>query len=159
MECKVYVERAFFGRPHPKYQDIELYDTLQYFAMPPKVKKLYDENASASVSENPSTGQGFEKNRLVKDYIPGRNPSDGIWLSGIRNSDTLETMHKQTLSSLGIKDDPQSAKTLDVNAAINAWRVEVRKRNVTSWRINCTCVNERKCIAWRIDKLCWLSFL
>ena len=46
--------------------------------MPQKVKKLYDENASASVSENPSTGQGFEKNRLVKDYIPGRNPSDGI---------------------------------------------------------------------------------
>ena len=69
--AKFMTKELFHIRHHPKYQDIESYDHLQYLLMPANVQSLSDRNISVTTSGNSSSGEDLdfileEKNRQLK---------------------------------------------------------------------------------------------
>ncbi len=77
-------KELFYGRPHPMYQNIELFSTIQYFMMDSEVKKAYDDHISfTSVSESAGQGLDFcleQNNRDIKSYLPKYEvPSEQTW--------------------------------------------------------------------------------
>ena len=105
--AKYMTKEIFHGRSHPKYQKIEIYDTLQDTLMPKDVIDLNDSFASITTSGNNSAGQDFdfvleEKNRQLKAWIPKRTPTDQIWQTVCRNDKKLEKVKLDTLSLLGV---------------------------------------------------------
>ncbi|CAC5389991.1 unnamed protein product [Mytilus coruscus] len=96
--AKFHLKELFYGRSHPHYQNIELFDTLQYHFMPDDVRNVWDTNISFTVSGHPSKGQDMdflleEKNRAVKQFIPsGSIPSDDTWYSVCCNLDYIESL-------------------------------------------------------------------
>ncbi len=68
-------KELFHGRSHPKYQKIEIYDTLQDMLMPRDVRNLNDKYVSITTSGHPCGRRDFdfvleEKNRQLKSWIP-----------------------------------------------------------------------------------------
>ena len=68
---KYMTKELFHGRSHPKYQIIEIYDSVQDVLMPEEVRNLSDSYASITTSGNYSAGEDFdfileEKNRQLK---------------------------------------------------------------------------------------------
>ncbi|CAC5383293.1 unnamed protein product [Mytilus coruscus] len=92
--AKFHPKELFYGRSHPHYRNIELFDTLQYHFMPDEVKNIWDNNTTFTVSGHNSKGQDLdflleEKNRAVKQFIhsgsiPSNETRDDI--SSIRQS-------------------------------------------------------------------------
>ena len=71
-------------RSHPKYQIIEIYDSVQDALMPEEVRNLSNSYASKTTSGNYSAGEDFdfilrEKNRQLKAWNPKGMPTDEIW--------------------------------------------------------------------------------
>lgn len=58
--AKHMTKKLFHGRHHPKYQAIELYDTLQNILMPSDVLKLINLYTSITTRGNESAGQDFD---------------------------------------------------------------------------------------------------
>ncbi|CAC5369024.1 unnamed protein product [Mytilus coruscus] len=58
--AKFMTKELFHARNHPKYQEIELYDHLQYLLMPQAVKNQHDQFTSITTSGNRSTGEDFD---------------------------------------------------------------------------------------------------
>ena len=67
-------KELFHGRNHPKYQDIEIYESFMYSILPSQLKEFFKTNCSLSKSGHLSKGQGYdfvleEENKLVKSWL------------------------------------------------------------------------------------------
>ena len=133
--AKFHLKELFYGRSHPHYQSIELFDTLQYHFMPTEVKQIWDENVSFTVSGNVSRGQDMdflleEKNRAVKQFIPsGSIPSEETWDSICCNLQYIEDLQKLVCSWIGKQKETTymyQSKNIDIEDAVNAFRQTLR---------------------------------
>ena len=84
----------FHGRNHPKYQSIELAETIRNVRQPPEVSNFMDKIQSFS-DKGPSRGEDFDFkveiiNHLSKTWIPRGVPSNDDWLRIFRNLEPLE---------------------------------------------------------------------
>ena len=126
-------KELFHGRNHPRYQELELWDTFRDKVMPEKLKKFADKYMSISKSGQLSTGQGFdflleEDNREIKKWIKRVLPTDKVWTTAIRNKTKLENLKERLVNELGVKSlATQSTSTFDLTPAIAAWRLHLRK--------------------------------
>ncbi|XP_060595290.1 uncharacterized protein LOC132749514 isoform X1 [Ruditapes philippinarum] len=121
--AKFMTKELFHGRSHPKYQSIEIYDTLQDILMPKEVQTLNDLYSSITTSGNTSTGQDFdfvleEKNKQLKSWIPKGMPTDEIWQTVCRNNSILEKIKKNTLSLFGIGLESNAFRHIDIEKAV-----------------------------------------
>ncbi len=127
-------KELFYGRNHPLYQNIEIFDSIQYLSMDKAVRGVYDANISLSTSGSPSAGQGLDfcleqKNRDIKSYLPKSEiPSETTWRRTVLNSDRLQMLDTklkgltgQSASSVTFTD-----KNIDLEQAIKAWQLILR---------------------------------
>ena len=131
--AQFYLKELFYGRCHPHYQNIELFDCIQYKFMPVEVKAVWDKNVSFSTSGDSSKGQDLdflleEKNKAIKQYLPsGSIPSDETWRSICCNLKFFENIQEKLTKLLGLeKVSDYGTKTVDVQNAITAFRPVVR---------------------------------
>lgn len=134
--AKHMTKELFHGRHHPKYQAIELYDTLQNILMPSDVLELSNSYTSITTSGNESAGQDFdfileEKNRQLKSWIPKGVPSDQIWQEVCRNNEPLELLKVNSFALFDIHTDVPTPRTPDLELAIKAFRCILRKTGYT----------------------------
>lgn len=136
--AKFHTKELFYGRPHPYYRKIELFDKLQQTFMPPEVRTVWDENISITSSGDKNKGQDFdfileEKNRAIKHYIPkGTLPSDTLWKNVCCNLNMFEDLQAKTRELLGInkKGDSSgqsSSRQTSCSSALLAIRPTLRK--------------------------------
>ncbi|CAG2186445.1 unnamed protein product [Mytilus edulis] len=102
--AKYMTKEIFHARNHPKYQQIEMYDHIQYLIMPDEVKQQSDRFASITTSGHNSTGEDLdfvleEKNKQLKQWISKGVPTDAVWQKICRNNTVLQTL-KVNLYSL-----------------------------------------------------------
>ncbi|CAG2198284.1 unnamed protein product [Mytilus edulis] len=131
---KYMTKELFHGRNHPKYQKIELYDTIQDRMMPDNVRELNDLYASITTSGNPSAGEDLdfvleEKNKQLKAWIPKGMPTDIIWQTVCRNNRALEKIKNHSLSLFGIQSTKYVSRPLGIEDAITAYRTCLRRSN------------------------------
>ena len=124
----------FFGRNHPLYQQISLFDVEQYLMMAPVVAKLWDDNCSVSINGHPSKGQGFdyaleEKNREVKQFIPKNViPSNSTWLKLCRNNASLAKLEEGCCKNFGCNDKEETSfKNIHCPKTVKQYRKIIRK--------------------------------
>lgn len=108
--AKYMTKELFHGRSHPKYQVIEIFDTIQDIMMPEEVRSLSDKYSSITTSGNKSLVEDFdfileEKNKQLKSWMPKGVPTDKIWLTFCRNNKLLETIKDHSVSTFKIKSD------------------------------------------------------
>ena len=130
--AKYMTKELFHGRTHPKYQTIEIYDTLQDLMMPDEVQELNDKFSSITTSGNKSLGEDLdfvleEKNKQLKSWIPKGVPTDEIWLTVCRNNELLENIKDHCMSMFGIKSEKSSLRPLGIDDAVTAYRVLLRR--------------------------------
>ena len=123
--AKFKLRGLFWGRAHPYYQKIELFDQLQYFAMPEEVRQVWDENVSITRSGDDSRGQDFdfileEKNRNIKSGLPRASvPSESTWQKVISNLSFFESLKTDLLNLINgnsnDKNDPKNDQSDDNN--------------------------------------------
>ena len=130
--AKFMTKELFYIRNHPKYQQIESYDHLQYILMPPSVKFLSDINISVTTSGKNSSGEDLdfileEKNRQLKQWVSKGIPTDEVWQTICRNNIILERLKNNAYGLLGLDAGETSPKEVDLDAAVHAFRVVLRK--------------------------------
>lgn len=128
--AKYMTKELFYARSHPKYQQMELYDHLQYLVMSQEVKEFTNSHVSITTSGNVSSGEDFdfvlkEKNRQLKQWISKGVPTDKFWLKICRNNIVLEQIKQN--EQLGIRTSISALKDLDIEAAVGAFRLVLRK--------------------------------
>lgn len=102
--AKYMTKEIFHARNHPKYQQIEMYDHIQYLIMPDEVKQQSDRFTSITTSGHNSTGEDLdfvleEKNKQLKQWISKGVPTDAVCQKICRNNTVLQTL-KANLYSL-----------------------------------------------------------
>ncbi len=131
-------KELFHGRNHPRYQELELWDTFRDLVMPKKLLEFSNKYMSISKSGNRSTGQGFdflleEDNREIKKWIKRVLPTDKVWTTAVRNKTKLEHMKERLVDKLGVKTlSHESRSTFDLTEAIAEWRLHLRKTGYLS---------------------------
>lgn len=93
--AKMMTRNLFHGRNHPKYQEIELVDTMIRNLMPADLKDFFEKFESITKSKDHSKGQGYdfileELNKEVKSWLRKGVSSDSLWLCVCRNHDLLK---------------------------------------------------------------------
>ncbi|XP_071139288.1 uncharacterized protein [Mytilus edulis] len=131
--AKFHLKELFYGRSHPHYRDIELFDTLQYHFMPDEVKNIWDNNTAFTVSGHNSKGQDLdflleEKNRAVKQFIPsGSIPSNETWDAICCNLQYIEDLQNLVSSWVGThRSNNYQTKHVDIEFAVNSFRQTLR---------------------------------
>ncbi|MEW8547705.1 MAG: hypothetical protein AB2693_29710 [Candidatus Thiodiazotropha sp.] len=119
----------FHGRTHPRYQQIEMVESIQRQLLPEKLKEFMKKHESISRSDC-SKGQGYdfileEINKGVKSWIRRGVASDNMWLNVCRNYDQLLEIRGKIISD----SDGNSVRKLDLEDAITDWRVCLREKN------------------------------
>ena len=133
---KFFFKECFYGRNHPKYQAIEVHDTLQYQVLPEKVQKLLDDHTSISKSGDKSKGEDCdfvleELNKETKKWLPRGVPKEKVWYNVCRNLENLQSLREQLMRDLGLTQESQMGyRNIDVEPGIEAWRMELRKSNI-----------------------------
>ena len=122
----------FHGRTHPRYQQIEMIETLQRKLMPNDLKTFISMHESMSRTDS-SKGQGYdfileEINKGVKSWIRRGVASDSMWLSICRNYDKLLQMRHKVTDMLKIDSEGSYVRKLDLEDAIVDWRVCLREK-------------------------------
>ncbi|XP_063404446.1 uncharacterized protein LOC134687918 [Mytilus trossulus] len=136
--AKFHLKELFYGRHHPHYQSIELFDTVQYNTMPNVVKTIWDNNISFTVSGDSSKGQDLdflleEKNKNVKQYLPsGSIPSDETWKAICCNLNFFEKLENFQWSYV-----TQIIGGDDTTIEMYPWQAMLQQRSGknSSWRI------------------------
>ncbi|CAG2187504.1 unnamed protein product [Mytilus edulis] len=98
---QIYVKRTFHGRVHPRYQQIEMLDTVHRFLMPEQLQPFLSNHESMSKTGDISKGQGYdfileEVNKGIKSWIRRGVASENMWLSVCRNYDQLNEIRCYT---------------------------------------------------------------
>ncbi|CAC5391852.1 unnamed protein product [Mytilus coruscus] len=130
--AKYMTKELFSARSHPKYQAIEVFDTLQDILMPIEVSKLNDKYSSFSTTGNKSLGEDAdfvleEKNRQLKSWIPKGIPRDLIWQSVCRNNEVLEKVKGNCLNLFRVQNSQGKTKPVNLEEAIMEFRTAIRK--------------------------------
>ena len=120
----------WYGRPHPKYQSIALYDTCDYFLYPSEVKSIVEENQSFQSTESKGEDLDFKLeniNKKSKSWISGV-PTFETWLKVFRNLDKLDELKSSFLSmtSQGEKDNPSVKNPVPADTEVKSWRTLLR---------------------------------
>ncbi|CAC5422228.1 unnamed protein product [Mytilus coruscus] len=144
--AKYMTKELFHGRQHPKYQQIEVNDTIQDMLMPENVQIINDAYSSITTSENKSTGQDFdfvleEKNRQLKSWIPKGMPTDTIWQTVCRNNLILEKIKENSMFMFGIHSDKGVSKPLDIDDAVYSFRCNLRSTDYLNKSVDHTSVS------------------
>lgn len=135
--AKWMTKELFHGRNHPKYQEIEIYESFIKKIMPVELQQFMNTFCSISKSGHPSKGQGLdflleEENKNVKCWLKRGVPSDQCWLATCRNHQSFKSVKKKVLNLAGIGTTEIVERELHLEDAIKAWRVHLRKLNYLS---------------------------
>ena len=125
-------KELFYAHSHPKYQQIELHDHMQYLLMPDEVRALNYDLVSITTSGNMSTGEDFdfvleEKNKELKQWISCGIPTDSVWQQICRNNVVLGKIKRNTFKLFGVDSSSTDPRKLDLENVINAFRMVIRK--------------------------------
>ena len=119
-----YMSRGLFhGRCHPKYQLIEMYDSLQRHLQPDDLRKFNEKYEAMSRTNDQSKGQGFdfileEINKEVKTWIRKGVPTDSMWLSVCRNHHILKDIRENAMGMFHVKADCTYTSVLILKTAL-----------------------------------------
>lgn len=129
--AKMMTRNLFHGRNHPKYQEIELVDTMLRNLMPVDLKDFFERFESITKSKDHSKGQGYdfileELNKEVKSWLRKGVPSDSLWLCVCRNHDLLKNIKANTFSLLNLTRE-SDVRNIDIKDGIFEWRMLLRE--------------------------------
>ena len=115
--AKYKFKELFHARHHPKYQAIEIYDTLYQVQAPAEVEHFLNVHSSASRSGSPYHGEDFDfileaENRRTKRMCPPGVPTDEQWEVICRNATNLDELLSTFQALIGIKET-QPCKSMD----------------------------------------------
>ena len=133
---KYMFKECFHGRCYPKYQSIEIHDTLQHQVLPESIQTLLDNHTSISRSDDKSKGEDCdfileELNKETKKWLPRGVPKEKVWYNVCRNLETLQSLRDQVMSDLGLTQESQMGyRQVKVEPGIEVWRTELRKSDV-----------------------------
>ncbi|XP_061167626.1 uncharacterized protein LOC133176524 [Saccostrea echinata] len=132
MSAKWMTKELFHGRNHPKYQEIEIYETFIRRILPDVMKQFFEQFCSLSKSGNKSKGQGLdflleEENKNVKGWLKRGVPSDESWLATCRNHQSLKSLKKNVLAQAGVESLECNDRELKIESAIKEWRCHLRE--------------------------------
>ena len=128
--AKLMSRGLFHGRNHPRYQCIEIVDSMQRELMPEEMTYFVESHESMSKTGDKSRGQGFdfileELNKEIKVWMHRGVPTDNMWLSVCRNHDFLKSIRETLLNSVSVSKE-NATKKLNLEAGIEDWRVCLR---------------------------------
>lgn len=123
----------FHGRSHPRYQQIEMLDTVQRMLMPEQLRNHLDNHESMSKSGDVSKGQGYdfvleEYNRDIKSWIRRGVATDEMWLSVCRNFEHLNDLRLKLQMELKLTGREVTTRKVNLDDAILDWRVCLREK-------------------------------
>ncbi|CAG2242694.1 unnamed protein product [Mytilus edulis] len=123
----------FHGRVHPRYQQIEMLDTVHRFLMPEQLQTFLSNHESMSKTGDESKGQGYdfileEVNKGIKSWIRRGVASDNMWLSVCRNYDQLNEIRTKLKKILQLDTDNFNTRKINLDEAISDWRVCLREK-------------------------------
>ncbi|XP_062597901.1 uncharacterized protein LOC134259320 [Saccostrea cucullata] len=132
MSAKWMTKELFHGRNHPKYQEIEIYETFIRRILPDVLKQFFEQFCSLSKSGNKSRGQGLdflleEENKNVKGWLKRGVPSDESWLATCRNHQSLKNLKKNVLAHACVESLECNDRELKIESAIKEWRCHLRE--------------------------------
>ncbi|KAK3106985.1 hypothetical protein FSP39_004438 [Pinctada imbricata] len=139
--AKWMTKELFHGRNHPRYQEIEMYESFMSRIVPEKLSIFLQTLCSLSKSGHPSKGQGFdflleEENKNVKAWLKRGVPTDQIWLTTCRNYESLKEVKKIVLSYSTHGSDHAGKSGLNLQHEIDAWRFKLRQSNYSDKESN-----------------------
>ncbi|XP_078676417.1 uncharacterized protein LOC144913550 [Branchiostoma floridae x Branchiostoma belcheri] len=121
----------FNGRNHPKYQAIDMLDSMDRAMYPPDLKAFMERTDSVS-SRSKSLGEGMdarleEKNKASKAWHKGA-PLAADWVRVFRNLDVLEKLRAHFFEVIGVPDSMSSHDTQRYNLEpeVDVWRTRLR---------------------------------
>ena len=128
--AKLMSRGLFHGRNHPRYQCIEIVDSMQRELMPEEMTYFVESHESMSKTGDKSRGQGFdfileELNKEIKVWMHRGVPTDNMWLSVCRNHDFLKSIRETLLNSVSVSKE-NATKKLNLEAGIEDWSVCLR---------------------------------
>ena len=126
-------KECFHGRTHPKYQSIEIRDTLQHQVLPENIQTLIDNHTSISRSGDKSKGENcdFILEKETKKWLPRGVPKEKVWYNVCRNLETLQSLRDQLMSDLWLTQESQMGyRHVEVGPGIEAWRTELRMSDI-----------------------------
>ena len=129
--AKMMTRNLFHGRNHPKYQEIELVDSMLRHLMPAELKSFFEQHESITKTHDHSKGQGYdfileELNKEVKSWLRKGVPSDSLWLNICRNHDLLKNIKINTFDMLNLTKDTD-IRNIDLKDGIFEWRMLLRE--------------------------------
>lgn len=94
VSAKAVFTPLFHARNHPKYQEIEITESIQRQCVPDELKEFYNETESVSLSGNHLNGEGLNfkaevVNKQVQAWMPRGVPTGEDWLRVTRNLDVF----------------------------------------------------------------------
>ena len=106
--AKFTFKELIHARNHPKYHQLEIYDTVMYHLAPPEVRDFLDSHTSISRSGDKSLGEDLdfiteEENRKSKKLLPNGVPTDLRWEVVCRNVSNLQELKDEYLKMQGIE--------------------------------------------------------
>ena len=117
------------ARNHPKYQEIEIYDSLYHEQAPSAVKEFVDGHVGVSRSGNHSLGQDIdfimeEENRKCKQLLPPGLPSEKKWETICRNVFDLHELRDRYHSMVG-KEKSTPGNSIQIKSLTNSANIYV----------------------------------
>ncbi|XP_035690584.1 uncharacterized protein LOC118425675 [Branchiostoma floridae] len=127
----------FSGRNHPKYQLIDMYDSMERATYPEDLK-VFMERTESVTNVNNSLGEGMdakleEKNKASKAWHKGA-PLAEDWVRVFRNLDVLQKLRARFFEVIGV---PESASSEGCNRynqepEVDVWRARLRAEEYLS---------------------------
>ena len=112
LAAKSKLSLLFFGRNHPLYQYMLFQDFRIECLMPDQVREIVYSLMSSSRNNSGGHYQSGdahveEINKKAKKWVIGV-PTHAQWIQSFRNLDKLDTIRKNTLDEIGLKDETES---------------------------------------------------
>ncbi|XP_019646796.1 PREDICTED: uncharacterized protein LOC109487258 [Branchiostoma belcheri] len=120
----------FSGRNHPKYQAIDLLESMDRTMYPPDLRSFMEKTESVS-SGGKSVGEGMdakleEKNKASKAWHKGA-PLAADWIRVFRNLDVLEKLRAHFFSVISVPDSSSShSHRYNLEPEVDVWRTRLR---------------------------------
>ncbi|XP_078586269.1 uncharacterized protein LOC144868168 isoform X4 [Branchiostoma floridae x Branchiostoma japonicum] len=120
----------FNGRNHPKYQAIDMLESMDRAMYPSDLRAFMEKTDSVS-SVGKSVGEGMdakleEKNKASKAWHKGA-PLAEDWIRVFRNLDELEEVRAHFFEVIGVADSTSSqSHRYNLEPEVDAWRTRPR---------------------------------